>query len=169
MGSNPTSSLPQILLLFRTLYIIKIMEQKQCTKCHSITSVENFRLRSTGKRESHCIPCKREDIRDHYKKNKEPYNERSKKQRLAIAKFISDLKDNKPCMDCGICYHYWVMQYDHRDKKTKKASISFFKGKLRTISVILEEIDKCDLVCANCHADRTYKRKDWERSTAILV
>lgn len=60
-------------------------------------------------------------------------------------------------MDCGIKYPHYVMDFDHRDRKLKLASInrminfhSYSKDK------ILEEIEKCDLVCANCHRIRTY-------------
>lgn len=60
-------------------------------------------------------------------------------------------------MDCRVQYQPYVMDFDHRDRKVKVASInqminlhSYSKNK------ILEEIEKCDLVCANCHRIRTY-------------
>lgn len=67
---------------------------------------------------------------------------------------VDDYKNNKPCADCGMRYPYYVMQFDHlRDKK-------FGINKIRSHSweKVLEEISKCDLVCANCHAIRTFNR-----------
>ena len=63
----------------------------------------------------------------------------------------------KPCIDCGIEYPYYVMQFDHvRGEKVGDL------GKLaqkRSIPKLLEEIAKCDVVCANCHAVRTFERQ----------
>jgi len=49
------------------------------------------------------------------------------------------------------------MQWDHLPEFEKLGEIS---GKLRNHgrAKILAEIGKCELVCANCHAIRTYKR-----------
>jgi hypothetical protein len=47
------------------------------------------------------------------------------------------------------------MHFDHLDGDMKSAGIS----QLRTIAMIDEEVKKCELVCANCHAERTHKRR----------
>lgn len=59
-------------------------------------------------------------------------------------------------MDCGIAYPYYIMQFDHRDRATKLGTINFL-GRFSTWQQIEEEIKKCDVVCANCHAERTYQ------------
>jgi hypothetical protein len=69
--------------------------------------------------------------------------------------FIKNSKD-KPCMDCGIKYPYYVMDFDHR--KDKKFNIG--RAREHNINKVKEEITKCDVVCANCHRERTY-RKDY--------
>ena len=75
----------------------------------------------------------------------------SKSNRLTI----KELKEKTPCKDCGKHYPYYVMQFDHiKDKDFNigaRTSVSVKKLKL--------EIDKCEIVCANCHAERTYQRK----------
>lgn len=63
---------------------------------------------------------------------------------------------NGPCTDCQIHYPYYVMQFDHVRGK-KRFNIAHAKS--YSDKVILEEIAKCDLVCANCHAKRTYLRR----------
>ena len=58
-----------------------------------------------------------------------------------------------PCADCGVQYPYYVMQFDHRNPELKEFNIS------RTLYAeqrVLTEIAKCDVVCANCHAERTF-------------
>lgn len=53
-------------------------------------------------------------------------------------------------------YGYWIMQFDHV-RGAKRAGIRqlMVNGNTRQLQ---EELLKCELVCANCHADRTYKR-----------
>jgi hypothetical protein len=50
------------------------------------------------------------------------------------------------------------MDFDHRDAAKKKHSIAQLVTRLTAIEIILKEIKKCDLVCANCHRQRTYDR-----------
>jgi hypothetical protein len=68
--------------------------------------------------------------------------------------FINSLKD-KPCADCGIKYAPWIMQFDHLVRSTKEHHV----GSLVMYSKkrVLKEAAKCEVVCANCHADRSYR------------
>lgn len=48
------------------------------------------------------------------------------------------------------------MQFDHTgNNKTGVIARIMLNNNIRKL---LDEIRKCDLVCANCHADRTHKR-----------
>lgn len=58
-----------------------------------------------------------------------------------------------PCADCGNSYPVCVMDFDHV-RGEKQFTIASFTGKPltdRKLSLLLEEIAKCDVVCANCH------------------
>jgi len=50
--------------------------------------------------------------------------------------------------------------FDHIDRSTKLASISQMIGRA-TRQEIIDEIDKCWLLCANCHQIKTYENKDY--------
>lgn len=69
--------------------------------------------------------------------------------------FIAQVK-NKPCMDCGGWYEPVQMDFDHRPNEKKLFTIS--QRYCWKLSYIYKEIQKCDLVCANCHRLRTAKR-----------
>jgi len=69
--------------------------------------------------------------------------------------FIASLK-NQPCTDCGVQYPPYVMQFDHKPGHKKVANIA--KMMSYQLERVLSEIAKCDIVCANCHAMRTYLR-----------
>jgi hypothetical protein len=70
--------------------------------------------------------------------------------------WIRSLKD-EPCLDCGGKFHYSAMQFDHV-RGEKKFAISLAMSTTYSKERVLEEIAKCDLVCANCHAIRTWQR-----------
>lgn len=92
---------------------------------------------------------------------------KSPKGRALIERNQAQVREakNKPCADCGVKYHHYVMDLDHvRGQK------SFPLAKVnRTISakVIAAEIAKCEVVCANCHRERTYGRNNISRVSAL--
>lgn len=63
-------------------------------------------------------------------------------------------KESYPCADCGQTYPYYVLHFDHLDDK--KYHIS--QRSSTKLKNLMSEIDKCEIVCANCHAERTHKR-----------
>lgn len=93
----------------------------------------------------------------HYERNKDYY--RSK--RLAREKTIKELvrqAKNKPCADCAVSYNFYVMQFDHVNGD-KEFNLAHAHKKGWSDARVLSEIAKCEVVCANCHAERTYKRR----------
>lgn len=78
------------------------------------------------------------------------------KRRVTARMFVRALKDN-PCTDCGVKYHYSVMQFDHV-RGIKKMDINRMVHNRYAIDSIKKEVAKCELVCANCHAYRTWLR-----------
>lgn len=76
----------------------------------------------------------------------------SRRFRKRNAEILREAK-SKPCADCGRSFPYYVMDLDHRrGTKTRNCSLMLNTGarKLRA------EIAKCDVVCANCHRERTH-------------
>lgn len=62
----------------------------------------------------------------------------------------------KPCTDCGISYPSYVMEWDHLPGFVKVNMLSkMVQASPKRISA---EIAKCELVCANCHRERTHRR-----------
>lgn len=50
--------------------------------------------------------------------------------------------------------------WDHRNPTEKAFTISYEIGR-KPLHLIMAEIEKCDLVCHNCHALRTHHGKHW--------
>lgn len=97
----------------------------------------------------------RKECHSHYERNKEYYYERNRNRRIAARKYIAEKKAG-PCIDCKNTFLPCQMDFDHRDDD-KEFDISKMVSR-SSLKRIQEEIDKCDLVCANCHRLRTWKR-----------
>lgn len=80
-----------------------------------------------------------------------------KKRNKANTKFIHDLKEATPCKDCGKKFPHYVMEFDHV-RGQKRFGISF-GCRNYSLDVIRTEMKKCELVCANCHRERTFSRE----------
>lgn len=79
---------------------------------------------------------------------------------VARGPWLRSLKTDRPCTDCGQVFDPQVMQWDHLPGFEKVGDISgSWVG--RTQEEILSEIAKCELVCTNCHAIRTFRRNGW--------
>lgn len=87
--------------------------------------------------------------------SKERRRELSRNYWAKNRQYVLEEKD-KPCFDCGVKYPPYVMQFDHRPGEIKLFGIAQMATRSRAL--VAAEIAKCDLVCANCHAERTFNR-----------
>jgi hypothetical protein len=71
--------------------------------------------------------------------------------------YLSKLKCQKGCADCGYNLHAVALDFDHREDEEKLFTIAC--AMLNNWDQILAEVDKCDVVCANCHRVRTQMRR----------
>lgn len=78
--------------------------------------------------------------------------------RVELGKIVSEAK-NRPCADCGTQFSSHVMQFDHVDPSTKAFNISQWSSLFPSVEILKAEIAKCEVVCANCHAERTNRRR----------
>jgi hypothetical protein len=99
--------------------------------------------------------AQRRALKKHYEANKDYYKTKARKRQRETEAFVSSLKD-KPCADCGEKYPPWVMDFDHVSGN-KLADIATLV-KTGSRSRLLAEIEKCEVVCANCHRQRTHDR-----------
>lgn len=81
-------------------------------------------------------------------------NSKQKVRRSYITGLVKRYKLRKGCEICGYKAHFTALQLDHKDPKEKVRALS----RMQTYSIIRvkEEIRKCRVLCANCHAVHTY-------------
>jgi len=72
---------------------------------------------------------------------------------------LDDIKLSSGCIDCGYNEHAEALDFDHV-KGQKKFNVSIIST--RSLESLMEEIAKCEVVCANCHRVRTKQRRKGE-------
>lgn len=73
-----------------------------------------------------------------------------------------------PCLDCGISYPPHVMDFDHV-RGVKLSSVANMLSRDATKKRAADEIAKCELVCANCHRERTYRRREANKNNGRVT
>lgn len=139
---------------------------KKCPKCQLEKPLTEFYQRKkhrTGEYYEKCKDCMKNRGRKYYHQNHERQlklaSVRKEKYKEERRKLIAQFKKDKPCMDCGKMYSPWIMDFDHREGEIKISSISSMViWRTSNIEKIKLEIAKCDLVCSNCHRQRTHDR-----------
>jgi hypothetical protein len=90
-----------------------------------------------------------------YAEHKQETVQKARERYLLYRAFLEWLKA-VPCLDCGKEYPPYVLDFDHRPGVEKKFVIGHWSVKRYPLDVLQEEVMKCDLVCANCHRQRTH-------------
>lgn len=81
---------------------------------------------------------------------------RNAANRARCMSYQRDLKERTPCADCGRHFHFAAMDFDHvRGKKVERIAELARRGAFK---MMVAEIEKCEIVCSNCHRVRTFVR-----------
>ena len=109
--------------------------------------------------------AKRQYDKTRYGILRERYLANTKRIMAINAAFIDAYKD-KECQDCGRKFPPLCMDLDHV-RGTKQQKLSLLKTARREI--IVAELAKCDVVCANCHVLRTEMRRARSNNFRIIA
>jgi superfamily II DNA helicase RecQ len=149
--------------LFSNLEVFINMETKKCSMCQEILpkTVEFFATRTDRKNltyQSNCRKCQSEYRKLHYEKNKQKYIDKAKVFTQSIVEWSIEYKKTLKCVECGE-NRYWVLDFHHRNPKEKDIEVSTLIRRSSKIK-ILTEIEKCDVLCSNCHRDLHFRQNN---------
>ena len=140
---------------------------RTCTACKETKEENQFTRVKTRKGtptlQSWCKACKRLKTKKYMAdKLKDPeyriaVNIRRKNRGTKAKEYWVKYFGGK-CIDCSGVFHYSVYDFHHilGDKEVSPSHI--LRGKSITDKKVLEELNKCVLLCANCHRMRHHKR-----------
>jgi 5-methylcytosine-specific restriction endonuclease McrA len=132
---------------------------KTCLKCGIEKEFSEFAWKNQikGTLNSWCRACHKEYKDAHYQRNRvnliAKAMERAKVWKENQYRWIWEYFKSNPCVDCGESDPV-VLEFDHV-RGTKKAAISAIIGD--SFKSLVEEIEKCEVRCANCHRRKTAK------------
>ena len=132
-----------------------------CCRCKLLKPASEFswRRRAKGQRDTYCRPCRSEYGKEHYAANRERYIEQARVQkvqlRLERTTYLIEYFKTHPCVDCGEADPV-VLDFDHLRDKLFDIGAGLIQKKWQTV---LAEIEKCEVVCSNCHHRRMARRR----------
>lgn len=85
-----------------------------------------------------------------YVKNSKVHRRKIKEARLALSDWFLELKSRLECSECGED-HPRCLDFHHKDSSTKVLAVSTMVLSGFSKETILDEINKCDVLCSNCH------------------
>jgi hypothetical protein len=134
---------------------------KRCTMCKVVKPLNEFNRHSQRRDglQSHCRECNRARSRRYYAENREKHLVvvRARIRRVLREnqrRMVEYLREHA-CIDCGED-DVVVLEFDHL--RDKRAGVGILLRYGMSWTTILEEIDKCEVVCCNCHRRRTLRR-----------
>jgi len=77
--------------------------------------------------------------------------------------YIIEYLKTHHCTKCGIT-NPMVLEFHHRDSKTKKMDVGAMLSGGWPFEMIKKEIEKCDVLCANCHRIESAEQQGWYKS-----
>lgn len=115
--------------------------EKQCSTCGELMPIEDFykcgNLKSGAQRYScECKDCRRK------RENARYYD---------LAADVAAFRG--PCARCGLDKPY-LIEFHHRDPGEKEFVIAHWRKRSRR--ALMDELQKCDPLCRNCHAEFHY-------------
>ena len=128
----------------------------RCAICQEVKPSTEFHKSTTGQY-AYCRDCRNAYDRRYYAERGKAARKARKRSSIDAAReWMNSLKEGVPCADCGEVFPVFVMHWDHLPGFEKVGAIGSMIGRRREL--ILEELKKCELVCANCHVMRTVTR-----------
>lgn len=144
--------------------LIDAILTKRCTICKEDKTLDNYHPNKSCKYGvvATCKPCSAIRIAQWYSDNRSKRqqlaNERNqKRKREAVDRF------GDKCFDCKLTYPQYVYQFHHLDPEHKDVNPSYAMSKNPTN--MWKELDKCIMLCANCHMIRHHGKEGVDDST----
>lgn len=134
------------------IYIFK--SEKKCPKCGEIKAADCFSSNSTksDRMGYMCKDCHSVYISGHYIRNKEKYKSRIIARIHRIRESLMKIKRSLSCCKCGES-DAACLDFHHRDASKKEMNLACAANRGWCEDRILKEIEKCDILCANCHRE----------------
>ena len=135
---------------------------KKCNQCNQTKYLEEFswKCKSKRRRITRCRECVNNYNRQHYKSNKNYYKAKTNQSYNKLTTLLYSIKFSNSCNKCGentpSC-----LEFNHINREDKKYQISSMCRMGKSEEQFIKEVEKCEILCCNCHRKKTAKQFDW--------
>jgi hypothetical protein len=138
---------------------------KTCSQCSVAKPLSEYHTKDkSGVKKAYCKDCAKLYRKKYYTENRDKAIqyaiESNKEKKKKLASYVYEYLKTHSCIDCGENDPV-VLEFDHRDTVTKKANVSELVMGKSSLTKLQEEINKCDVRCANCHRRKTAMQFGW--------
>jgi hypothetical protein len=141
---------------------------KTCVSCKQEKNDDDFRWRykERGLRSSYCRSCRKQYDKERYSRGEVKKTSQESRERVAERNrsFILEALVSG-CVDCGE-KNPVVLEFDHQRDKIMNVSVMLYSYSLERIR---QEVEKCEIVCANCHRIRTANSQNFWKTRQYSV
>lgn len=134
---------------------------KICSRCKIPQNLDNFcnNKNNIDKKQNYCKTCAKGDTKKYIVKpeNKAKSDKYNSERRKQARQFIISFKQDNSCKKCGES-RWYVLDFHHIDPNVKEHMISNMVTR-GNVDKIQKEIDKCILLCRNCHSEFHFLEK----------
>lgn len=111
-----------------------------------------------------------EQKREYHRRYHANRSEEAKQRKLQLQKeriqsnkmILHAYKATCGCMVCGEKDPV-VLEFDHRNREDKKFELANASQLGMSLKNLFKEIEKCDVLCANCHRRKTAQQMNWHK------
>lgn len=124
---------------------------KKCSTCGEVKNITEFNKNKSTKDglQKQCKSCRKTQQKKYYSSHKSDVIKRAKEHRSHTMAKWNKFKSKLECQVCGE-NHPPCLEFHHLDPSEKDFEISQ-KCRDMTFEKILKEVEKCAILCANCH------------------
>lgn len=136
---------------------------KTCSTCKTKKEYSEFSVNKTKSDgyQTKCKPCKKAYNLEYYSQTKARFKEQRALSRVENVRrnqqWLYEYLSAHPCVDCSEP-DVLVLEFDHLPQFEKRGNVASLVS--CSIKALKSEIQRCEVVCANCHRRRTYSRME---------
>ena len=116
------------------------MDTKICTVCKKELPLTEYYSRGNGRYRSECKSCHKNYVKKQYDKRKS---------------IVNDFKKQCSCKKCGE-NRFYLLDFHHVNPEIKDKTVAKMISDHNKMADIQKEIDKCIILCSNCHREFHY-------------
>jgi hypothetical protein len=128
---------------------------KHCPRCHRDLPESSFNRSGEG-RQHWCRECFRVYFRERGAVHRQQVRTTAARRRETGRALVIERLRSGPCVDCGED-EILVLELDHHESEKVKA-VSQLIAEAAAAHKVREELERCEVVCVNCHRRRTARR-----------